>query len=60
MQYVALLAPLDGFQATVQDFRQRDGKGLNVTVPFKLEAYQLATCLTELASIAQAVNTLKF
>ncbi|MBX9636072.1 MAG: shikimate dehydrogenase [Nitrosomonas sp.] len=60
MQYVALLAPLDGFQATVQDFRQRDGKGLNVTVPFKLEAYQLATRLTERASIAQAVNTLKF
>lgn len=60
MQYVALLAPLDGFQATVQDFRLRGGKGLNVTVPFKLEAYQLATCLTERASIAQAVNTLKF
>ena len=60
MQYVALLAPLDGFQATVQDFRQRGGKGLNVTVPFKLEAYQLATRLTERASIAQAVNTLKF
>jgi shikimate dehydrogenase len=60
MQYVALLAPLDGFQATVQDFRQRGGKGLNVTVPFKLEAYQLSTRLTERASIAQAVNTLKF
>lgn len=60
MRYVALLAPLDGFQATVQDFRQRGGKGLNVTVPFKLEAYQLAPRLTERASIAQAVNTLKF
>jgi shikimate dehydrogenase len=60
MQYVALLAPLDGFEATVQDFRQRGGKGLNVTVPFKLEAYQLATRLTERAGIAQAVNTLKF
>lgn len=59
MQYVALLAPLDSFQATVQDFRQRGGKGLNVTVPFKLEAYQLANRLTERASIAQAVNTLK-
>ncbi len=60
MQYVALLAPLDGFQATVQDFRQQGGKGLNVTVPFKLEAYQLATRLTERAGIAQAVNTLRF
>lgn len=60
MQYEALLAPLDGFQATVESFRQRGGKGLNVTVPFKLEAHQLATRLTERASIAQAVNTLKF
>ena len=60
LQYVALLAPLDGFRETVQDFRQRGGKGLNVTVPFKLEAYRLATRLTDRASIAQAVNTLKF
>lgn len=60
MQYSALLAPLDGFQTTVTSFRQQGGKGLNVTVPFKLEAFQLATRLTERASIAQAVNTLKF
>lgn len=60
MQYVAILAPLDGFHTTVADFRQQGGKGLNVTVPFKLEAYQLATRLTKRASIAQAVNTLKF
>ena len=60
LQYIALLAPLNGFRETVQDFRQRGGKGLNVTVPFKLEAYRLATRLTGRASIAQAVNTLKF
>lgn len=60
MQYDAILAPLDGFQTTVTHFRQQGGKGLNVTVPFKLEAYQLATRLTERATIAQAVNTLKF
>lgn len=60
MQYSALLAPLDGFQMTATSFRQQGGKGLNVTVPFKLEAFQLATRLTERASIAQAVNTLKF
>jgi len=46
MQYGALLAPLDGFQITVTNFRQQDGKGLNVTVPFKLEAFQLATRLS--------------
>jgi len=60
MQYVAILAPLDGFQTAVTSFRQQGGKGLNVTVPFKLEAYQLSTRLTERATIAQAVNTLKF
>jgi len=60
MQYDPILAPLDGFQATVESFRQHGGKGLNVTVPFKLEAYRLATRLTERAAIAQAVNTLKF
>lgn len=60
MRYTAILAPLDGFRETVESFRQQGGKGLNVTVPFKLEAYQLATRLTERANIAQAVNTLKF
>lgn len=60
LHYGAILAPLDGFRETVESFRQQGGKGLNVTVPFKLEAYQLATRLTERASIAQAVNTLKF
>lgn len=60
MEYTALLAPIDGFKTTVENFRQQGGKGLNVTVPFKLEAYQLSTRLTERARIAQAVNTLKF
>lgn len=60
MEYIALLSPIDGFKTTVENFRQQGGKGLNVTVPFKLEAYQLSTRLTERARIAQAVNTLKF
>lgn len=60
MQYTALLAPIGGFKMTVENFRQQGGKGLNVTVPFKLEAFQLSTRLTERATIAQAVNTLKF
>lgn len=60
VHYVAILAPLDDFRTTVEDFRRQGGKGLNVTVPFKLEAFQLSTHLTERATIAQAVNTLKF
>ncbi|MNR78148.1 Shikimate dehydrogenase [compost metagenome] len=60
LQYERLLAPLDGFLATVQEFVAQGGKGLNVTVPFKLEAYAMATRLTERARAAGAVNTLKF
>jgi len=58
--YDAILAPLDGFGATVASFRSAAGRGLNVTVPFKLEAFALATELTERAREAGAVNTLRF
>ncbi len=60
MQYTAILAPLDDFKAAVESFHHQGGKGLNVTVPFKLQAFQLASRLTERATIAQAVNTLRF
>lgn len=60
ISYGAILAPLGGFEQAVRAFRAGGGKGLNVTVPFKLEAFQLASRLTERAKHAQAVNTLKF
>ena len=58
--YERLLAPLDGFAQTVQELVRQDARGANVTVPFKLEAYALATSLTDRAQAAGAVNTLKF
>ena len=58
--YERLLAPLDGFKATVQAFRDEGGSGCNVTVPFKLEAFALADRLTDRARLAGAVNTLAF
>jgi shikimate dehydrogenase len=58
--YERLLAPLDEFAETIQTFVREGGKGLNVTVPFKLEAYALATKLTQRAKAAGAVNTLQF
>ncbi len=58
--YMAILAPLDRFAEAVTEFRAGGGRGLNVTVPFKQEAFKLATRLTERAALAQAVNTLKF
>ena len=60
MQYQRLLAPLDGFEQAVRAFIGEGGRGANVTVPFKLEAYALATDLTERARAAGAVNTLAF
>jgi shikimate dehydrogenase len=60
LRYEAILAPRDGFAAAVAAFRAAGGKGLNVTVPFKLDAFALAAERTERAVQAQAVNTLKF
>ena len=60
LTYERLLAPLDGFVETVREFIQAGGKGMNVTVPFKLEAYAVATSLTARAKAAGAVNTLTF
>lgn len=60
MRYEAISAPKDGFAATVASFRQQGGKGMNVTVPFKIEACHISNRLTERADAAQAVNTLTF
>lgn len=59
LRYDRILAPLDGFTRTVRDFFDAGGRGLNITVPFKLEAWDLArTHLSQRATLAQAVNTL--
>ncbi|MDR3212657.1 MAG: shikimate dehydrogenase [Azoarcus sp.] len=60
LRYEALLAPLDGFSATVESFRTTGGRGVNVTAPFKLAACVTATRLTARAEAAGAVNTLTF
>ncbi|MBK1681893.1 shikimate dehydrogenase [Rhodocyclus tenuis] len=58
--YTAILAPLDAFAASVHDFIAAGGRGANVTVPFKEEAFRLAGRLTQRAELAGAVNTLIF
>ncbi|MBI5936390.1 MAG: shikimate dehydrogenase [Betaproteobacteria bacterium] len=60
LSYEAILAPLDGFSAAVRAFRAAGGRGANVTVPFKEQAYELADRRTARAEAAGAVNTLKF
>ncbi|PCJ46393.1 MAG: shikimate dehydrogenase [Moraxellaceae bacterium] len=58
MSYAAILVPADNFAETVRAFFADGGKGLNITVPFKMEAYQLADELSDRAQRAGAVNTL--
>lgn len=54
--------PLDGFAEAVNKFFEEGGKGLNITVPFKLDAFSFAEkngSVSERAKNAGAVNTLK-
>ena len=58
LNYKKILAPLDGYENTAKDFFAQGGAGMNVTVPFKEQAFALCDQLTERARIAKAVNTL--
>jgi shikimate dehydrogenase len=58
LQYEAILAPVDGFADSWQNFVRAGGKGANVTVPFKEAAFGLAQFLSKRAQQAGAVNTL--
>ena len=60
LTYEAIDAPVDGFRAAVDDFRAAGGRGINVTLPFKLEAFAYATERSDRARHAGAVNCMKF
>ena len=59
IEYSAILAPIDEFEKALSEFFTSGGKGANVTVPFKEQAFDLVAERTELATIAGAVNTIK-
>ncbi|UCH39408.1 MAG: shikimate dehydrogenase [Gammaproteobacteria bacterium] len=60
LSYEAIELPLDGFVNGIRDLQQRGFAGVNVTVPFKREAWQLCDSLSHRAELAGAVNTLSF
>lgn len=60
MSYEAIEAPVLGFEDAVRAFMRNGGKGLNVTVPFKVEAEKIADESHESAAICGAANCLKF
>lgn len=60
ISYSAILAPLDAFPGAVRAFAAQGARGANVTLPFKLDAYALASSVTARAESARAANTLVF
>jgi len=60
MSYERIEAPLDGFEERALALRDAGYRGLNVTVPFKIDAAKLADELMPRARLAGAVNTLVF
>jgi len=60
LEYTAIEGQEDTFDATVLAFRDNGGRGMNVTAPFKIQAFALATDRLERARLAGAANALKF
>jgi len=59
IRYRAIQVDVGGLPQAIGNFFALGGKGLNITVPFKAEAWHLANQLSDRARIAGAVNTLK-
>lgn len=58
LEYGRILGEPGHFNEMVQEFLDSEGKGLNVTVPFKEDAWRLADECSDRAETAGAVNTL--
>lgn len=60
LNYEKIKAPINGFEDVVRDFQERGGQGLNVTLPFKVNAFRLANDASVRASEAGAASVLCF
>jgi len=60
IDYTKIEGSPGAFREAIDAFRKAGGAGMNVTTPFKLDAFACATDLTEQARLAGAVNALKF
>ena len=58
IEYGRLEAPADGFETAAGEFFGAGGRGLNVTLPFKLDAWQWVDGHDEAAAACGAVNTI--
>src|SRR5262249_34460276 len=60
IDYGLIEAPLGGFERAAEEFRAAGGRGLNVTLPFKEDAFRYCKNTSPRAREARAVNTIKF
>ena len=60
LSYITIEARIGGFDSTIRYLNSKGFKGCNVTAPFKFDAFNISTHLTEAAMTARAVNTLTF
>lgn len=60
VDYQKIQVDLGGLPQAVANFRAAGGRGLNITLPFKLDAFRLADELSPRALLAEAVNTISF
>ena len=60
LSYEAIEIPIGAFEKGIRDLQQQGYLGVNVTVPFKREAWELCDRLSTRAENAGAVNTLSF
>lgn len=60
LEYRAIQVDVGGFAQALGNFDASGGKGLNITVPFKQDAWQQVTERSQRAERAGAVNTIKF
>jgi len=60
LEYVKIQAREGEFRRKIDEFNSNGGSGLNVTVPYKAEAFAMSDHSTPAAQLAKAVNTLSF
>ena len=60
IEYTRIECPLGEFASVVDGLRAAGGKGMNITAPFKLDAYAHATDRSPAAELAGAANAMKF
>jgi shikimate dehydrogenase len=60
IEYQRMLSETSTFMSDVDRFHANGGMGLNVTLPFKVSAYEHCVSCNDYANAAQAVNTISF